>query len=1037
MEVPPKESSPSTGGFRGKRSRKGGRRRLKRSNVKKIGNKRSDEREAARNTRIVALQKAHAESLLKADTKTAVAESQTALVTKENQVLTKELRVTKRKLVSSEQLSHKLRQQLGASKASTKEAEERAKRLKKALHDKEERCKKSCITVPKVGSKQFKDLSSRSARQARLTQYLSLLEELQAKMKMQLSSSEQEVATKYWKAVYQVDLSPDKPESDETECRDSLPADIALAEWDKKWKILFKLRYVADNEGSVSSSALRRIFMAAEMSSLTGGKLDTLRHAMDRAIAKRIRQYDIEYGDNKDHGGMWLDPTDVVREMLTAAGAKPGQKYHINVLADGRAFGNSRNTTFFALRIVYLDGYSSTATEAIWPLAILDCEEKRGAVRVLTRPLRQALKHLQLNGCVLPEEYSRHFYNDADAAAWKKSRESMNLADAIGQAGRMSGRFAEEEDNEQIEEDNEQNEVLLDASAMISEAKARGELPPAEIKKQAKRARKARTAKFTTIQGLKRKAAADRDDVFNFSKSAAEEGEEVEPQSEGEEEPDLAFWDMKDDDCGSDTDFSPYECDHASCPCSSKTGAQIAIAQGEREPVPLEKRKVAIELWLSADMKFLLMALGMKCATAKHACIYCKCDIHKRRDWLESARGTSGARKATDAIDEDTGQARKNLFGFIPRDHCVIDVLHLLLRCMDRMVHVACNVVLQVFAPNVTNEAKQKEFLDTYLGPVFAKAMQKGRVQFNPPAGSTTLWTLNRINGVGYRRLLDNFRFEDVRARVKTRLTTKQASFVKRYQGAWDGFRAIYKEINSKTPNAFKTKNLINSWFLRYVDDYIEQTAEGTAPGDKPRPMREDRPAFLASFLLTPYFHCLLVHVPGMVREGRNLRDFTGQNFERANNEHRLYWQNCSKVQGDEIPAVIRQHLRVRMNPVENQMRAASTSLQCPECSHKPYKYWKSLETHFVSEHSGIIFTKDLFINCVDAATRGEALAVVATQALKDAITTDAYPELVKEKQTINRSDHACHKEDRKRFQKIVNDIKAVIAARDRPPQAP
>ena len=174
-----------------------------------------------------------------------------------------------------------------------------------------------------------------------------------------------------------------------------------------------------------------------------------------------------------------------------------------------------------------------------------------------------------------------------------------------------------------------------------------------------------------------------------------------------------------------------------------------------------------------------------------------------------------------------------------------------------------------------------------------------------------------------------------------------------------------------------------------------------------------------------------------MVREGRNLRDFTGQNFERANNEHRLYWQNCSKVQGDEIPAVIRQHLRVRMNPVENQRRAASSSLQCPECSHKPYKYWKSLETHFVKEHSGIIFTKDLFINCVDAATRGEALAVVATQALKDAITTDAHPELVKEKQTINRSDHACHKEDRKRFQKIVNDIKAVIAARDHPPQAP
>ena len=62
---------------------------------------------------------------------------------------------------------------------------------------------------------------------------------------------------------------------------------------------------------------------------------------------------------------IWLDPTDLVREMLLAAGAKPGTKYHINILADGRCFGNSRNTTFVALRIVYMDGYSSTAVKAI------------------------------------------------------------------------------------------------------------------------------------------------------------------------------------------------------------------------------------------------------------------------------------------------------------------------------------------------------------------------------------------------------------------------------------------------------------------------------------------------------------------------------------------------------------------------------------------------------------------------------------------------------------------------------------------------
>ena len=103
---------------------------------------------------------------------------------------------------------------------------------------------------------------------------------------------------------------------------------------------------------------------------------------------------------------------------------------------------------------------------------------------------------------------------------------------------------------------------------------------------------------------------------------------------------------------------------------------------------------------------------------------------------------------------------------------------------MDRFVHVACNVVLQVFAPDVTDEAKQKEYLDATLGPVMASAMRKGRVSFNPPAGPVTLWTLNRVNGVAFRRLLNDFKFEDVRVRAKRTLTTKQSKFVERYQKA-------------------------------------------------------------------------------------------------------------------------------------------------------------------------------------------------------------------------------------------------------------
>ena len=280
-----------------------------------------------------------------------------------------------------------------------------------------------------------------------------------------------------------------------------------------------------------------------------------------------------------------------------------------------------------------MDGYSSTATEAIWPLAILDCEEKRGAVRLLTRPLRKALKHLQLNGCVLPEEYSRHFYDETDCASWKTARETSDvLADSLSHCAHLSVL---------LREDDEKGEPgLLSASACIAAAKANAELEPAQRKKIQRKRRKAETFSFTSIGGVKRPVAPKADDVFDFDKSSAAEDLDVDvDEADDGLEPDIAFWEMNDDDCGDDTDFDPYECDHECCPCVSNKLPVHTFVEGGVEPVPLAQRTATIVLWLSADMKFLLMSLGMKCATSKHACIYCDCDIHNRQDWLSHARG--------------------------------------------------------------------------------------------------------------------------------------------------------------------------------------------------------------------------------------------------------------------------------------------------------------------------------------------------------------------------------------------------------------
>ena len=91
---------------------------------------------------------------------------------------------------------------------------------------------------------------------------------------------------------------------------------------------------------------------------------------MNLDTGERIAHHEMRVDGENEPMGMWLEPADMIREMLMVAGGPPHGMYHINLIGVGRCFGNSRNTTFFALRIVYLDGYSSTRLYGPWPYVI-------------------------------------------------------------------------------------------------------------------------------------------------------------------------------------------------------------------------------------------------------------------------------------------------------------------------------------------------------------------------------------------------------------------------------------------------------------------------------------------------------------------------------------------------------------------------------------------------------------------------------------------------------------------------------------------
>ena len=94
------------------------------------------------------------------------------------------------------------------------------------------------------------------------------------------------------------------------------------------------LRSIADDY-VVSSRTLRRIFLAVGIEGVNGGKLDRLKDAMNLAVGSRIRFHDIT-GESGENLGVWLEPADVIREMIQSARGTVGVQYDIVVSGDGR-----------------------------------------------------------------------------------------------------------------------------------------------------------------------------------------------------------------------------------------------------------------------------------------------------------------------------------------------------------------------------------------------------------------------------------------------------------------------------------------------------------------------------------------------------------------------------------------------------------------------------------------------------------------------------------------------------------------------------
>ena len=484
-------------------------------------------------------------------------------------------------------------------------------------------------------------------------------------------------------------------------------------------------------------------------------------------------------------------------------------------------------------------------------------------------------------------------------------------------------------------------------------------------------------------------------------------------------------------------------------------------------------------------------------------------------------------------MDPTTGQHFKNLFEFIPRGQVVLDTLHLLLRCVDRLVHTLALLYLQVTAPSQSDPNKQLLAVNKGLAPYIAKITKKVRITFQPPGDRGSLWKLSRVSGTMYRVLLKEFKYA-------VALPDAPPAEMAQHQAAWDDFRDIFNTINSAAivTSHYRIDAKITTWFKAFTNDYVEhlkaeaaaraaaeekkaasdadtmvpskakvqelkdwltlralmpadekdrrrlkadwvalvseaQAAEGkdseeedvtmvpskakvqelkdwlkarslfpTEKANEPKNkagwvalVTEEQakeqeaargvyefyddeeselgnnPTFLASFLFTPYYHSLLNHIPKMIVKAGNLRSFSGQNFEKMNNDHRLYWQNSCRIQGKEIPSIIDQHLRVRMNPVRRR-DIATDLIQCPHCSHPPFSINSKLpfKKHVKTQHPEVTYDAAFIQDLLAANAHTRSLIGAATEGFAREVTDVAFEALRVQKSKSNAAYHAKEK---------------------------
>jgi hypothetical protein len=296
------------------------------------------------------------------------------------------------------------------------------------------------------------------------------------------------------------------------------------------------------------------------------------------------------------------------------------------------------------------------------------------------------------------------------------------------------------------------------------------------------------------------------------------------------------------------------------------------LSQIKNIKIDKENKYYDVEFYLSGDLKFLAMMLGISNANGEHPCIWC---TNSKKNFINDC--------VMDRILENSklgeyGYLREPIINFIKYENIILDTLHMFLRISDKLEEYLLKdleLLDKSFSENLENLPNKKKYFDFLL-----------RLKIKKPyyIDEKTKKVISRsLNGTEKKKLFMNIDLTNLFPELKNKENKSKL---------WKIFYQTYLDINKNEISYENLKKITNDWLQMFVEEY-------------------------SRLAVTPYMHAFKVHLHQMnLNLNKNnlaINFFNCEGLEKFNDLATKYYHRSTNKREKYLEQLIKKRIRIEL----------------------------------------------------------------------------------------------------------------------------